>query len=1062
MKQYIQKNKRRRSDSVSSLMMMFVFLCLLIALPASAQLRTVTGTVVDGTGEAVIGANIRIDGDRTRGTITDIDGNFKIEASPKEKIVISFIGYKDAIVVASTNKLNITLKDDNEMLDEVVVVGYGIQKKATLTGAVSAVNSKEIAVTKNENVVNMLSGKIPGVRISQRSSQPGEFDNAIDIRGMGEPLIVVDGILRDKAYFSRMDANEIESVSVLKDASAAIYGVRAANGVILVTTKRGETADGKFDITFSANYGWQQFLYVPETADAVTHMLMINEKTYNTTQTQNFFLRQAPTYNYDRIFEYSRNGRKGTNWTKELFNDNVPQQQYNVSVNGGSEKVKYFFNLGYLKQEGAYKFNSLNYNRWNFRSNVDARITDRLKASVQLSGYMDEKNQPFTDIWAVYKKAWTYRPTSDAYIDGDHNLPAYDSEMLEPENPVAAINSNLSGFRREKLNNFNGSLALTYDIPGVKGLQAKAFYSYDYYTTNNTYYNRAYKLYSKNADGTMTTYDRHADAYLKRQTDPSYGTVMQLSLSYDNKFGDHNVSVLALFEEQYNQWENFYAQRSMLLDGEYLLYGENEGQIGKMDGAGDKTRRAFVGRMNYDYKGRYMVDFSLRYDGSSSFPKDSRWGLFPAVSVGWRVSEETFVKELVPFMTNLKIRASYGRMGDDGGASTYPQTAIAYQLDTQGKIGYIYNGTFITGVSATAIPNPNLTWYTSDTYNAGIDFDLWNGKLSGILEVYKRKRKGLLATSSAVIPGTVGASLPQENLESDQTYGWEISLGHRNRVAGVNYWVNGQISATKNRWDYHLDGQAGNSMDNWYRNNVSGRNKDIWFTYEEGGRFTNYDQIRYHNTTGANFGQSTLPGDYWYEDWNGDGVIDDKDKHPVATYNLPVFNYGITMGAEWKGIDLSMNWQGAAGVYNSYDEVFTEVGPFNGGAVLDIYTDRWHTVNATDDPWNPNTQWVSGLYPATGHSFNTGSTGIKNTSYIRLKTLELGYTLPKTWLAKVGVRNLRVYVNAYNLLTFTGLDNIDPERPGRQGGANNNRDEGILFYNYPVNRTFNIGATLKF
>ena len=1063
MKQYIQNNKRRRSDSTSSFkMMMFAFLCLLIALPVSAQLRTVTGTVVDGTGEAVIGANIRVEGDRTRGTITDIDGNFKIEAAPKEKLIISFIGYKDAVVVASTNKLNITLKDDNEMLEEVVVVGYGTQKKATLTGAVSAVNSKEIAVTKNENVVNMLSGKIPGVRISQRSSQPGEFDNAIDIRGMGEPLIVVDGIPRDKDYFSRMDANEIESVSVLKDASAAIYGVRAANGVILVTTKRGETADGKFDITFSANYGWQQFLYVPETADAVTHMLLINEKTYNTTQTQNFFLRQAPTYSYDRIFEYSRNGRKGTNWTKELFNDNVPQQQYNVSVNGGSEKVKYFFNLGYLKQEGAYKFNSLNYDRWNFRSNVDAKITNRLKASVQLSGYMDEKNQPFTDIWSVYKKAWTYRPTSDAYIDGDHSLPAYDSEMLEPENPVAAINSSLSGFRREKRNNFNGSLALTYDIPGVKGLQAKAFYSYDYYTTNNTYYNRAYKLYSKNADGTMTTYDRHADAYLKRQTDPSYGTVMQLSLNYDKKFGDHNINVLALFEEQYNQWENFYAQRSMLLDGEYLLYGENEGQIGKMDGAGDKTRRAFVGRMNYDYKGRYMVDFSLRYDGSSSFPRDSRWGLFPAVSVGWRASEETFIKNLVPFMSNLKIRASYGRMGDDGGASTYPQTAIAYQLDTDGKIGYIYNGTFITGVSATAIPNPNLTWYTSDTYNAGIDFDLWNGKLSGTLEVYKRKRKGLLATSSAVIPGTVGASLPQENLESDQTYGWEISLGHRNNIAGVSYWVNGQISATKNRWDYHLDGQAGNSMENWYRNDVSGRNKDIWFTYEEGGRFTNYDQIRYHNTTGANFGQSTLPGDYWYKDWNGDGVVNDNDRHPMATYNLPVFNYGITMGAEWKGIDLSMNWQGAAGVYNSYDEVFTEVGPFNGGAVLDIYLDRWHTVNPSDDPFNPNTKWVSGLYPATGHSFSNAGTGIKNTSYLRLKTLEVGYTLPKTWIAKAGIQNLRIYFNAYNLLTFTGLDNIDPERPGRQGGANNNADSGILFYNYPVNRTFNIGATIKF
>lgn len=1069
MKHYIQNNSKRRSDAALPFkMVLLALLCLLMALPASAQLRSVSGTVVDATGEPIIGANVRVVGDAARGTITDIDGNFKIQASAKEKLQISFIGYKNEVVTASTTKLTITLKDDTELLDEVVVVGYGTQKKATLTGAVAAVSNKEIAVTKNENVVNMLSGKIPGVRISQRSSQPGEFDNAIDIRGMGEPLIVVDGIPRDKAYFSRMDANEIESVSVLKDASAAIYGVRAANGVILVTTKRGETADGKFDITFSANYGWQNFLYVPQTADAVTHMLMINEKTYNNSQTPNFFLRQAPTYAYDRIFEYSRYGNKGTNWTKELFNDNVPQQQYNVSMDGGSEKVKYFFNLGYLKQEGAYKFNSLNYNRWNFRSNVDAQITKRLKASVQLSGYMDEKNQPFTSIWAVYKKAWTYRPTSNAYVDGDHSLPSYDSEMLEQENPVAAINSDLTGFRRERRKNFNGSLALTYDIPGVKGLQAKAFYSYDYATTDNIYYKRAYQLYSKNANGTMTTYDRNTDASLKRQADPSHGTVMQLSLSYNRKFGDHNISALALFEEQYNEWENFYAQRNMLLDGEYLLYGELKDMSAGMDGAGDKTRRAFIGRLNYDYKGRYMVDFSFRYDGQSSYPKNSRWGFFPSVSAGWRISEEAFMKELVPFMTNLKIRASYGRMGDDSGVGTYPETAIAYKLDDQGKLGYIYNGAFVTGVSATAIPNPNKTWIKVDMYNAGLDFDLWNGKLSGTMEIFKRKRSGLFAISSAVIPGTVGANLPQENLESDQTFGWEISLGHRNRMAGVTYWVNGQISATKNRWNYHLDGQAPNSMENWWRTDVSGRNKDIWFTYEEGGRFGSYEDIRYHDTTGANYGQQTLPGDYWYKDWNGDGVVNNDDRHPVATFNLPVFNYGITMGAEWKGIDLSMNWQGAAGVYNSYDEVFTEVGPFNGGAVLDIYTDRWHTMNVTDDPWNPNTQWISGLYPATGHSFKEASTGIKNTSYIRLKTLELGYMLPKTWVAKAGIKSLRVYVNAYNLLTFTGLDNIDPERPGSKGGAalNNdgtpNKDGGILFYNYPVNRTFNIGATIKF
>ena len=808
----------KESASFSWKTMMAVLLCFLMALPMSAQNRIVRGTVVDQTGETIIGANVRVNG-TTRGVITDINGEFEIAADAKEKLTISFIGYIDAVVAADKTNLKVTLKEDSQTLEEVVVVGYGTQKKATLTGAVSAINNKEIVVTKNENVVNMLSGKVPGVRISQKSSQPGEFDNAIDIRGMGDPLIVVDGIPRDKDYFSRMDANEIDNVSVLKDASAAIYGVRAANGVILVTTKHGEASNGKFDITFSANYGWQQFLYVPQTASAADHMLLINEKYYNAFGDNTYPNRTPAKYTWQQMMEYSTGRKKSTNWTKELFDDNVPQQQYNVSVNGGSEKVNYFFNLGYLKQEGSYKSGSLNYDRWNFRSNIDAKITDRLKATIQTSGYMDEKNQPFTDIWSVYKKAWTYRPTSEAYVDGDHNYPAWDSEMGEPENPVAAINSDLTGYRREKRYNFNGALSLTYDIPGVKGLSAKAFYSYDYYTTNNTSYKRAYKLYNKREDGTMESFDRNADSNLRRNTDPNYGTVMQLSLNYANKFGDHNVGAMVLFEEQYNNWDNFYAQRVMQLDGEYLIYGEEKDQIGSMGGAGDKTRQSVVGKVNYDYKGRYMVDFSFRYDGSSSFPKGSRWGFFPSVSAGWRISEEAFMKEWIPFLTNLKIRGSYGKMGDDGGASTYPQTVIAYNIEKD-KIGWFYNGALMAGVAATAIPNPDLTWYTAETYNLGLDFDLWNQKLSGTFEVFKRKRSGLLATSSTVVPGTVGASLPQENLNSDQTFGWEISLNHRNRVAGVNYWVGGQISATKNRWDYRLDSQASNSMDAWRRRDL--------------------------------------------------------------------------------------------------------------------------------------------------------------------------------------------------------------------------------------------------
>ncbi|MBQ8520577.1 MAG: TonB-dependent receptor [Bacteroides sp.] len=1038
--------------------MLMTLFCLLMALPMSAHLRAVKGVVVDALGEPVIGANVRVNG-TTRGTITDMDGNFEVEASSNDKLTISFIGYLDAVVSANKTTLRVTLQEDAKTLEEVVVVGYGTQKKATLTGAVAAITNKEMVVTKNENVVNMLSGKIPGVRITQRSSQPGEFDNDIDIRGMGDPLIVVDGIPRDKDYFSRMDVNEIESVSVLKDASAAIYGVRAANGVILVTTKRGGSEGGKFDITFSANYGWQNFLYVPETASATDHMLLMNEKVWNAFNDMNYVGRATPKYTWEQILAYSSTGNRGTNWTDELFDNNVPQEQYNVSVDGGSEKVTYFFNVGYMKQNGSYKSGSLNYDRWNFRSNVDAQITDRLKASVQLSGYMDEKNQPYNDIWTVYKRAWTYKPTAEAYVNGDHSLPAYDAaEFLESDNPVASTNSDFTGFRREKRYNFNGALTLEYQIPGVKGLSAKAFYSYDYYNTNNTEYQRSYNLYTMDSDGNLGTFPRNPTSTLSRTSTPNYGTVMQLSLNYANKFGDHNVGALFLFEEQYNNWDGFYAKRVMLLDGEYLNYGEETDQVANTTGAGDKTRQGFVGRLNYDYKGRYMVDFSFRYDASSSFPKGGRWGFFPAVSAGWRVSEESFMKEWVPFMSNLKLRASYGEMGDDGDAGTYPQINVAYGIN-QDKIGYIYNGTHIAGVSANAIPNPDLTWYTAKTLNVGLDFDLWNGKLSGTFEVFQRKRDGLLRKSEALIPDIVGASLPDENIESDKTFGWEVSLGHRNRVAGVNYWVNAQISATKNRWDYHLDSQAGNSMENYYRKDVSGRNKDIWFSVDEGGRFSNYNEIFYHNVP---TGQGTLPGDYWYKDWNGDGVINDNDRHPVASFNLPVFNYGISMGADWKGIDLSMNWQGSAGVYNSYDEVFTEVGPFNGGAALDIYKDRWHTVNITDDPWNPHTQWVSGLYPATGHSFNSWSTGIKNSSYLRLKTLEVGYTLPKAWLTKIGIKHLRVYVNAYNLLTITGLDNIDPERPGAQGSANDKEADSSLFYRYPVNRTYNVGATIKF
>ena len=1027
--------------------------CLMGALPLSAQQRTVSGTVVDNEGEPLAGALVSVTGSDSRVAVTSANGSFSLQATSSETLTASFFGYTNTVVQADRTQLVITLQADNTRLEEIVVVGYGAQRKATLTGAVSAVSNREITVTKNENVINMITGKLPGVRVMQTSSQPGKFDDVkMDIRGMGAPLVVVDGIPRDAGYFASMDSNDIEQVSVLKDASAAIYGVQAANGVVMVTTKRGQASDGKFNITFSANYGIQGFLYIPETASAIDHMLLYNEKSKNDLA-GNYPVFAIPRYSYEEMLALGAD--TGTNWTEELFRKSVPQQSYNVSLDGGSDKVNYFFNLGYLDQEGSYKSGSLNFRRWNFRSNTDVQITKRLKASVQLSGYMGERNEPNTAIWTVYKKAWTYRPTSEPWLDDAKTIPAWDDEMLEPENPVASTDAKFAGFRRFKNVNFNGTLSLDYQIPGVKGLTARALYNYTYYTDDNTIYQRLYNLYQNTSEG-VESLVRNDLPTLRRESSPGHDELVLLSLNYDNKFGDHTVGAMVAFEERYGFKNGFWGQVPMTVDSEYPTNGGMEDHVVGQQGLEDWARRAVIGRVTYNYKERYLFESTFRADASSSFSMPGKWGYFPSFLAAWRLSEEPFMKRAVPFLSNLKLRASWGVMGDDAGSR---RGVTAYSIVPNDVVWY-YGGRLISGVESGVTPNLDKTWFTSRTFNAGIDFDLWNGKLSGTFEYFQRNRDGLLRDPETDVPVEVGAKLDQVNSDKDMTFGWEILLGHRNTVAGIHYWVDAQISATKNRWGYYRSAPANNSLLNWQRQDVSGRNKDIWWVNEEeAGRFTSYEQIRNH---GIPVEQNSLPGDYYYEDWNGDGIVNSGDKHPVATYNLPVFNYGINIGARWKNLDMSMNWAGSAGVYNSYNEVFAEVAPFDGGAVLDIYKDRWRTEHVYDDPWNPNTKWIEGKYPATRRSFSTGTTGIHNTSFIRLKTLEFGYTLPAQWLQRLSVRELRVYVNAYNLLTFTKNKDLDPERPGHRGSANEGTKEGELFYNYPVNRVFNMGVTLKF
>lgn len=1021
-----------------------------------SQQKKIAGTVKDISGNPVPGVTVVVKG-TNNGTVSDSNGYYTLtNVSPNDVIVFSFIGMKTVeSKVGTQNNVNAVLSDESIGIEEVVAVGYGTQKKATLTGAVSSIKNEELVRTKNENVVNMLTGKLPGVRVVQKSSAPGAYDATIDIRGMGDPLFVIDGIPRDKEYFSRMSAEEIQNISVLKDGTAAIYGLRAANGVILVTTKSGVAQDGKVNITFNTSSSMQQFLYVPEGVGAIDYMTLRNEQNWQDFG-GNYLVRRNAMFTDEHFQPYIDGTKQSYNWMDAVFNKTTPQYEHNLSVNGGNEKLRYYFTLGYANQMGAYKSGDYKSDRWNLRTNVDAQITKRLSAKVSLGGIMTETTQPNGTGWTTYKLSWLVRPDAAMYANDNPLYPNGDTQYLnEGANMIVQTDADYVGYNLDRNRRFNGTLTLKYDIPGIEGLSAKGSYDYAVRLPDYTNYKRSYTLYRYNQDtDTYAPIERNTPSDITRGINFNFDTNMQLGLHYINSFGDHNFNSFLIYEEAYSNWDSFSAYRELMIDSEYLFAGEDKNQRAIGGGVGDRSSKSLVGQLAYDFTGKYIFDFKFRYDGSSRFPDGSRFGFFPAISAGWRMSEENFIKDNIAFISNLKLRGSYGEMGDDSSAGNYPPTT-GYNLNGD-NLGWFFDGTLNGGVSASSIPNPDLTWYRIKSYNLALDFGVFNNKLSGTFDVYRRDRTGLLATSAAVIPGTVGASLPQENLNSDRNFGYEISLDYRNRISDVSYYVGGQLSATKHMRTEWLETPASNSYDNW-RNRTSGRYSNIWWGQESGGMFTSLEDIR---TFERPMGQGSLPGDWWLVDWNEDGVIDGGDDHPIASYGLPVFNYGISLGASWRGFDLAMNFQGAYGVYVQYAEVLTEALPFGGQNTLTWFMDRWHPADPNADYFSPNTEWISGYYPATGHDGRrTGTNGVQNASYMRLKTAELGYTLPQNLVSKVGIKNLRVYLSGYNLLTFTGLENVDPERPGASGGASTS---SIDFYNYPVNRTYTIGASVKF
>ena len=1019
---------------------------------AVGQTIPVTGIVVDEEGLPMVSVTVRESG-TANATNTNVNGYYSLQVNPNATLEFLYLGYETVkIPVNNRRTINANLVPSVKSLDEVVVVGYGVQKKITLTGAVSAIKGDEIITTKNENVQNMLTGKIAGLRVVQNSSEPGRFSNRMDIRGYGTPLIIVDGVPRDN--MQRIDPEDIESISVLKDASAAIYGLRAGNGVLLITTKKGAMSKTA-QINYNGNMTWQAPSNFPELVDAAGWMTLYNER-----QMHSNIDNPTRTYSQGEIDDYLNGTKKSTNWSKEVFRSSAPQTQHNLNVSGGNESVNYFISTGYQYQGSFLQTDAINYRKYNLRSNISAKLNKNLKLDLNLSGILDERRQTSKTTGDIVYFMWVTRPMTPVWYNEEEGIYCT-SHQADLYNPVAAMNPDVSGVYRYKTRWIQSSAALTYDVPFIKGLSLKGFYSFDNIINDNKEFRKSYstKYY---LTGATTTYDmtNNKPYNVARYYYDKQHSLWNVSTSYTNSFNSNNISAMLLFENTHNVGDNFRGSRQVMLPVQEVFAGESENQQFTQDsGSGalyDYAYQGLVGRLNYNYASKYIAEFLFRYEASSKFAPEMQRAFFPSALLAYRISEENFWQNSpLKFINNFKIRGSYGKMGDDSAQDYQFITGYYYPANSGSATtlprGYLFDGKFYTSSQEKGIANKNLTWFELETINAGFDAEAWNGLLGVTAEYFQRTRTGELATRASSLPGIVGASLPQENLNSSQIRGFEIELYHRNSIGEFKYQIKGNASYTKHKNLYRERAKDGNSYTNW-RNNTNDRYSGIWWGYGSNGRITDWNQIYYNPVY---ISRNAILGDYLYEDWNGDGFISDLDVHPLQNNSTtPLINYGITFSGQWKGIDFSMLWQGTSSRYTSYIGLLYEPLWANTGG-LSQFLDRWHPADVTANPYDPATQWIEGYYGYTGSMPNQNSMfNMQNAAYIRLKNLEVGYNLPKRLLSTLQINNLRLFFSSYNLLTYTKLKYLDPEFPSV--------DSNGWGYNYPLNKTYSLGLNIKF
>lgn len=990
--------------------------------------KTVTGTIVDAQGEAIIGANI-IEKGTTNGTITDIDGNFSLNVADDAVLQISYIGYlEQEVATQGKNTIDVVLLEDTKTLDEVVVIGYGTQKKVNVIGSIASVDSKAIESRTAPSVSNMLTGQMSGVTITQNSGRPGDDAGTIRIRGVGSfgadpnPLVLIDGI---PGSLNDINPSDIENISVLKDAaSAAIYGSRAANGVILVQTKEGK--EGKTTISYNGYVGWNKATELPDLLPSYEYAKYFNLAT------------GAESYTAEdiRIMKDGSNPDLYANemYLQDVLGGNGFQTSHEASVNGGSDKTQFMFSFGYLNQDGLLENNTLN--RYNGRLNLVSKIYDNLTLSTRISGFMSERDEPAVpggaegniDMSMIvsqslrYPGLWSTVLSDGSWGDGPKVIGT----------PVAWLKSD--SFREKSTHNVNSIVDLVWTPLEELNLKAIGGYNYTGYESRDFRSNLVLK------DRVL------GPSELTNTVNKTIYKTFQFLADYGKNINRHDFNLLAGYTWEDQQYRSVNGLRRDFPSNDlpYLNAGSSEGQEA-WGGGYDWAMQSFFGRLTYNYDQRYLFESTLRYDGSSRFPENNRWGFFPSLAAGWRISEEAFFKnnEALYFIDNFKLKASLGTLGNNN-IGNYPYQQV-YSLHSNRS--YIIGNQILSGAAVTEYKDPKLTWEKTETRDIGFESNLWNSKLIFNMAYFYRETTDILFKPSASYSSIFGLDLSPINTGSLKNTGFEFEIGHRNQINDFSYNINGNFSIINNEVltlgignVEQPNGMIGNGSDLFI-----GYPMQMYYGYKTDGVFLTDDEIKEWPDQ-SSVAPGARAGDVRYVDLNNDGVIDEKDKTYLGS-RIPKYTFGLNIGAEWKGIDFSVLLQGVADV-NGY---LTNMAGF--AFYQESNIQRWQaegswTVNQTNRyPDYPRLETMSN---AGTPSTLTSDFWILDASYLKVRNIQLGYTLPKFISENFGCSNLRIYFSSDNPFSFNKY---------REGWDPEINTDG---HYYPILSTYTFGLNLKF